>query len=189
VVAEMPDADPRLPVLSLTIGRREMLVDGKDHVFRQMLHDMLSVGEYLRLIRESFASFIDISGPQYTTLAAIRQYCGVRPVGVAELAAHLHLSGAFITGVTNNLAGLGLINKVANPVDQRRVDLTLTDRGAKALLLLAPMQRGVNDALFMGVSADEFATLCRVMRVLEANGASAISLAENMRHPIGKTSR
>lgn len=157
----------------LTTRRAELLADGQDHVFRTMLHDMLSFFARLEHVRGRFGDFIGLSGPQYTILVAIRQFQGEEGVGVKELADRLHLSGAFITIETNKLARLDLIGKVTNPKDQRRVNLSLTPRGAEALTRLAPLQCEVNDILFEPLTAQDFATLRRIIGQLDTSAGEA----------------
>ena len=66
-------------------------------------------------------------------------------VTVGRLAAHLYLSGAFVTSVTNRLARAGYIKKRPDSADRRRVILEVTPKGDDLLAELAPVQRMVND--------------------------------------------
>lgn len=170
--------DAELQEQGLTVSRDELLGHGSDDGFRDMLHDMLSVFAGLEHMRDRFGTFLGLSGPQYTILAAIRQFQGEKGVGVKELADHLGLSGAFITIETKRLAKLGVIHKKTNPADQRRVNLTLTPRGVALLLQLAPLQREVNDTLFEPLSAQDFRLLCKIMRRMRASAGRAATLAD-----------
>lgn len=162
----------------LTVSKPTLLTDGSDDAFRGLLHDMFSVAARLEQIRGRFGAFIGLTGPQYTILAAIRQFGAGGGVGVSRLAERLHLSGAFVTIETNKLAKLGLITKTPNALDLRRVDLALTARGSDALAALAPLQREVNDTLFEPLSAPSFAALCATMRALAESGTRAAALAD-----------
>ena len=77
-------------------------------------------------------------------------------VTVGRLAAHLYLSGAFVTSVTNRLARAGYIKKRPDSADRRRVILEVTPKGDDLLAELAPVQRMVNDVQFGGLSAISF---------------------------------
>jgi DNA-binding MarR family transcriptional regulator len=175
---DMDHETPTEAVHAPTISRREMLDDGRDDRFRGLLHDMLAISARLEHVRGRFGAFIGLSGPQYTILAAIRQFQYPDGVGVKELADRLRLSGAFVTIETNKLAKLALISKTTNPRDQRRVNLALTARGAEALATLAPLQREVNDLLFEPLSRDDFGQLCRILRALGESAARAGALAD-----------
>ena len=166
----------------LTVSRPSLLENGCDDAFRGLLHDMFSVAARLEQIRSRFGAFIGLTGPQYTILAAIRQFQAAagNGVGVKEVAERLHLSGAFVTIETNKLAKLGLITKTTNVRDLRRVDLALSARGYAALATLAPMQRAVNDTLFAPLDADAFHALCATVRALAESGAEAAALADEL---------
>ena len=92
------------------------------------------------------------------------------------VADHLYLSGAFITSTTQRLLQLGLIHKKTDPGDRRRVTLTVSDRGRKALERLAPIQRQVNDVEFGCLSHEEFALLTGIVDRLIDSGAKAVAL-------------
>lgn len=170
------DAGSQRP--GMTVSRDELVIHGSDDGFRDMLHDMLSVFARLEHMRDRFGTFLGLSGPQYTILAAIRQFQGDKGIGVKELADHLGLSGAFITIETKRLAKLGVIHKKTNPEDQRRVNLSLTSRGVEMLLQLAPLQREVNDTFFEALSAEDFRLLCKIMRSLRQSAGPAAALAD-----------
>jgi DNA-binding MarR family transcriptional regulator len=64
----------------------------------------------------------------------------------------------------NRLVREGLVVKRVNPLDRRRVVLTIAPAGRKLLDNLTAIQRPVNDTLFDCLSADEF----RILRALTA---------------------
>ena len=75
------------------------------------------------------------------------------------MAEHLFLSGAFVTTVTNKLVKRGLIHKLPDPSDRRRVRLEVAEKGNALLAELAPAQRQVNDVQFSCLSRAEFLQL------------------------------
>lgn len=48
----------------LTIGRPELLVDGSDVKFRELVHDLLALGARHEAVRNGHASYIGLSGAQ-----------------------------------------------------------------------------------------------------------------------------
>ena len=155
---EAPDksADPRPP---LTVSRRDLLTDGADGEFRQLVHRLLAFSARLETCRSGFGALLDLTGVQYTALISIAHLEGEDGVGVKTVADHLGLSGSFLTIVTGQLAKRGLVEKSTNPQDRRRVHLRVTDKGRELLEGLAPIQRDVNDLLFQPLDAKRFRAL------------------------------
>jgi DNA-binding MarR family transcriptional regulator len=86
------------------------------------------------------------------------------------------LSGAFVTIEVNNLVHEGLVSKVSNPVDRRRVLLSLTAAGQTKLNLLGQVQQPANDSLFGNLSPTEFLALRKIMGKLADTGPSTLAL-------------
>ncbi len=166
---------PRPP---LTVSRPELLSGGNDLAFRNFVHRLLALSARLETCRAGFGSLVDLTGVQYTVLISIAHLGAEKPVGVKEIATHLGLSGAFVTIVTGQLIDLDLVDKRPNRRDRRRVALRVTDRGLKLLADLAPAQSEVNDRLFEPLSAEEFATLSRLVDKLVTSGDGAVALVD-----------
>lgn len=149
-------ADARPP---LTVSRDDLLTDGTDSEFRQLVHRLLAFSARLETCRSGFGALLDLTGVQYTALISIAHLEGDDGVGVKTVADHLGLSGSFLTIVTGQLAKRGLVEKSTNPQDRRRVHLRVTDKGRELLEGLAPIQRDVNDLLFQPLDAKRFRAL------------------------------
>lgn len=161
-----------------TVSRDVILVGGSDLAFREMLQNLMSILSRLEHVRGRFGAYIGLSGVQFTILVTIKQLQGDAGVGVKELADHLGLSAPFVTQETSRLAREGVLEKVTNPADQRRVLLTLTEEGFARLTRLAPLQRKVNDALFEPLDRADFVHLGRIMRNLQPATARGAALAD-----------
>lgn len=149
-----PDARP-----PLTVSRRDLLTEGDDGDFRQLVHRLLAFSARLETCRSGFGALLDLTGVQYTALISIAHLEGDDGVGVKTVADHLGLSGSFLTIVTGQLAKRGLVEKSTNPQDRRRVHLRVTEKGRELLEGLAPIQRDVNDLLFKPLDAKRFRAL------------------------------
>ncbi len=158
----------------LTVSRAELLSDGTDRVFRELVHDMLAVSARVQAIRNGLGASLGLTGSQYTILITIEHHQGhPEGVGVNQVAEHLHLSGAFVTLEVNKLVARGLVDKTVNAADRRRVSLRPTDAASQLLLGLTPLQRPVNDALFDSLSHAEFLSLKALMaKVVSSSGRS-----------------
>jgi len=157
----LPSSSSSLPS---SVSRSELLVEGNDHAFRQLVHDMLAFGAVVQEIRNRLGELIGLSGAQYTILIAIARLSErVAHLGVNQLATHLHLSGAFVTIEVNALVRAGLVKKAINAEDRRRVVLSLNKKGQQILQDLGQVQQPVNDTLFGGLSKSEFEALRAIM--------------------------
>ena len=164
-----------------TVTRRELLVAESDDEFRHLVHGLLAFSERLMAVRQGFGQAIGLSGVEYTVLVSLAHLLERGRVSVNAIAAHLHLSGAFVTIVTNQLAQKGLIKKARDTADRRRAVLTTTARGQRLLAELAPLQQQVNDALFEPLTKERFRELAALVDPLVDAADRALALLEYLR--------
>ena len=150
----------------LTVTRPELLTQGDDNEFRKLVHNSLAFAARLVAIRDGYGSIMGITGPQYTILISIAHLNQSGDVSVSSVAEHLHLSGSFVTNEVGKLIQLGLVEKVQDTADRRRVLLTVSDAGWKKFKELATIQSRVNDVHFGCLSREDFVTLRRIMSEL-----------------------
>jgi DNA-binding MarR family transcriptional regulator len=150
----------------LTVTRPELLTQGDDNEFRKLVHDSLAFAARLVAIRDGYGSIMGITGPQYTILISIAHLNQSGDVSVSSVAEHLHLSGSFVTNEVGKLIQLGLVEKVQDTADRRRVLLTVSDAGWEKFKELATIQSRVNDVHFGCLSREDFVTLRRIMSEL-----------------------
>ena len=168
----------KVPAKTLTVSRPELLANGSDARFRSSVHGMLAFAARLEAVRDGFAALLGLTGIQYTILISISHLQRDGEVTVGAVAGHLHLSGAFVTIETGKLLRLGLITKIQDLKDRRRVCLRVTRSGRLLLLRLAPVQIRVNDVLFDFLSADQFRALGLMIDRIVACGDRALSLLD-----------
>lgn len=161
---------------ALTVSRPALLKGGSDRDFRRLVHNLFGFLARHEAIREGHGAFIGLAGIEYTTLIAIAHLSEEGDVSVRTLAEHLHLSGAFVTTVTNRLLARGLIDKAVDPADRRRVCLTVKPPGRALLEELAPVQRQVNDVEFGDLASEEFRQLSDLIEKLLDSSERALSL-------------
>lgn len=160
----------------LTVTRPELLVNGDDAPFREMVHAALAFSARLMAVRDGYAEFIGLPGPQYTILVSIQHLEDDGRVSVKRIAEHLRLSGTFVTTETNKLVRKGLLLKEKDPNDGRRVSLKMTKDGDDLLRRLSAVQKEVNDAHFGSLSSEEFHQLRKIMPELVDSTEVALSL-------------
>ena len=168
---------------SLTTSQKALLVNGSDHVFRQLVHTLLAFLARHETVRDGHAAAIGLAGIEYTVLISVRYLAAEGHVSVRELAMHLHLSGAFVTTVSNKLQAMGLLDKLVDPADRRRLRLTVTAAGDALLASLNPTQRQVNDVQFDCLSADDFPRLLGIVERLVESSERAIALQRYLQPP------
>lgn len=162
----------------LTVSRPELLVNGSDSQFRAFVHGMLAFAARLEGVRNGFAALLGLTGIQYSILITISHLQGEGDVTVGAVADQLHLSGAFVTNETGKLLHMGLITKVQDLKDRRRVCLGITSRGRELLCELAPVQVPVNDVLFEFLDSEQFRAIGPLVDRIVASGDQAISLLD-----------
>lgn len=101
----------------LTVTRSELLSEAEDTAFRAMLYDFFAFGSTLDTARAGFASYVGLTPTQYLSLIVIARADPQAPVGVNQVAARLHLTGAFVTNEINKLAQDGFVEKKPHPSD------------------------------------------------------------------------
>ncbi len=93
------------------------------------------------------------------------------PAGQQGLAEALSLDPSNVVGLLNELEDRGLITRRRDPADRRRHIVELSQAGAGELCLAQTRLTLVEDQLFKALSADERATLYRLLaRVVDAVG-------------------
>lgn len=176
-----------VPKRPLTVSRPELLVDGSDRQFRRLVHAFLAFLTRHETIRSGHGSVIGLPGVDYTILISIGhlQIDG-EPVSVNQLASYLHLSGAFVTTVTNKLLKSGLITKETDRGDRRKVRLSLTDKAWNQLTKLAPIQRQVNDVQFAPIQKEDLSVLVTMLEKLIDSSDQAIKLQAFLRSDLSQ---
>jgi DNA-binding MarR family transcriptional regulator len=162
--------------MSVTISRPELIEDGDDAPFRQMIHDALGFSTRLLEIRNRLGEVIGLSGPAFSILIAIEHLSKDADVGISQVSEHLHQSGAFVTLEVAKLVKAGLVDKFANPEDGRRVIVKVTDKARALLAELAETQRPVNDAIFAGLDAEQFRAFAAIAARLVSGTEESLAL-------------
>jgi DNA-binding MarR family transcriptional regulator len=164
----------------LSVTRPELLREGSDAAFREVIWDLLEVANRLQKFPEAFGRALGISSAQYMVLIATAHIQGTRGAGIRQLADHMHLPAPHVTTTVGRLVAAGLLAKRPNPEDRRGVLVSLTPEGRAALGRLAPFQQQVNDALFEGLSRAEFEAFAKLIGTLVGNSRRALALVAEL---------
>src|SRR3569833_1171430 len=112
--------------MPLTVSRPELIINGSDRDFRELVHNLFGFFALHERLRSGHGKYIGLGGVEYTVLISIGHLARDGDVAVKPVAAHLHLSGAFITATTHRLLKMGYIHKTVDTADRRRVSLTVS---------------------------------------------------------------
>lgn len=160
----------------LTVARPELLPDGSDRDFRSFLHAFMIFARRLEAIRDFLAGQLGVTAPQYEILSHLRECAEQGGLSVGGIAERLHCTGAFATTEVGKLARLGLVKKMRDSGDARRVLVNITDTCESRFVRMAPIQRRLNDTLFNSVSARQFKVLYEIFPALTRDGDKAVAL-------------
>jgi MarR family transcriptional regulator, organic hydroperoxide resistance regulator len=140
-------------------------------------------------------SEIGVTGRQRLVLRIV----GLFPhLSAGDLAAVLHVHPSTLTGLLQRLIAQGLLRRVVDERDRRRVLLSLTTRGSRINTTHAKTVEAAVGAALRGVTAGQRAATREVLlRIAEALGADEVVASEppprsgagstEVRRPFGKT--
>ncbi len=158
----------------LSVTRPEILRDGSDSAFRELIWGFLVVAKRLLKYPEIFGRRIRVSSAQYMVLIATAHIQGGQGIGLRALADYMHLPAPHITTTVGRLVDAGLLAKRQNPSYVRGVLISMTKEGYTALRELAPFQLQFNDVLFAGLSRQEFEVFATMIKAFLANSERAL---------------
>ncbi|MCJ7993782.1 MarR family transcriptional regulator [Rhizobium cremeum] len=118
------------------------------HLIRR-LHQ-ISTQIFARRIREAGS---DLTPVQFAALDAINQQPGVDQ---ASLAHSIAKDRATVGAVVDRMEQKGLLTRVVSDQDKRARELTLTDKGRRALAALMPVVADLQKEILGGLSEDEY---------------------------------
>ena len=100
-----------------------------------------------------------LSYPQYIALMAVAEH---GPLTVSRLGEHLRLDSGTLSPLLKRMESAGLVERVRDPEDERRVLVSATDGGRDRLAALGDLPHQI--ALRSGLSRQELVDLHRTLR-------------------------
>lgn len=167
-------APERFPPLSTSL--ESFLENGSDTSFRQLVYNVLTVSALMLKIRERFANFIGVTGPQYSMLVAIGE---AGSATVSQIAQQLHVSGSFITAEVGKLVRRGYLVRSPNLNDGRSALLSLTDTGKGLIAQLGAYRQLGNDVTFGSFDAEQARIFSQHMENLVEGAGRALHLLDD----------
>lgn len=159
----------------LTVSHPSLLVDGSDDTFRHVIYLFVEVLGRLTICREAFGRAIGLTGSQFAVLFGVAYRQGEDGVTIKRLAQYVHLAPTHVTTEVGRLIRSGLLTKRAADDDRRSVLVSLTAKGEKAVVSVAPFVTQVNDVLFEGMTPADLASAESLFSRLSRNGEFAMA--------------
>jgi DNA-binding MarR family transcriptional regulator len=103
----------------------------------------------------------DLTAPQFSTLAKLRE---VGPCSQNHLGRLIHYDSATITGVINRLKLRDLIKSSEDPLDPRRREIDLTDKGRRVADAAIEAVGAISSETFAPLTREEFRTLTEILK-------------------------
>ncbi len=103
----------------------------------------------------------ELTAPQFSTLAKLRE---VGPCSQNHLGRLIHYDLATITGVINRLKSRGLIKSSKDPLDPRRREIDLTEKGTRVADAAIETVGEISSETFAPLTREEFRTLTELLK-------------------------
>jgi MarR family transcriptional regulator, organic hydroperoxide resistance regulator len=159
----------RFPPLSTSI--ETFLKDGTDREFRHLIYSLLSFSALMLRHRDFYASYIGVTGSQYSMMAVIAE---ARLATVGYVAEQMGVASQFVTAEISKLIGKNIIEKTPNETDRRSMHLRLTLKGQNLLRELGPIRRESNDLMYGSLTGDRGKALQGILNTLIKDANSAL---------------
>jgi DNA-binding MarR family transcriptional regulator len=118
------------------------------------------------LVRHADAALLAQHGVTSAQAAALMYLAKNDASPLSRLADGLGLNAPAVTGLTNRLERLGLVERRDDPDDGRSYRLTLTDLGRRRAAAILPRVRALQSELMRGFEPDEVDTIIRFLTTL-----------------------
>lgn len=125
-----------------------------DHaeLIRRFLWDIASINVRLDQIRSVWAAKLEITGPQWMILMAVRDLDNGQGISVKDVSALLHVGPSFVTTHSKILETKNLVRRVSSSDDARVVLMSLTDKASKEFASLSGRRDEIVDFVFSSLS-------------------------------------
>jgi DNA-binding MarR family transcriptional regulator len=164
-----PGTTERFPPLSISM--ETFIKDGTDREFRRLIYSLLSFSSLMIRHRDYYASYIGVTGSQYSMMAVIAE---AQLATVGYVAEQMGVASQFVTAEMGKLIGKNIIEKTPSETDRRSMHLRLTLNGQNLLRELGPIRRESNDLMYGSLIGDRGRVLQEIIDILIKDANSAL---------------
>ena len=180
---------PRTSTTNLTVTLPELLVEGSDLKFRELVADLFAAAAGMLALRRALATSVGLSAAEYATLLATWHLQRKGPAGINTLAGQLHVAAANVTAEVGKLVKKRILDKQPHPRDTRAVLVRLTAKGSAILAELTPLLRRINDRLFAGNKPNDIKAIASFLHHIADETPNSIRLAKGFKSDRQRRSR
>jgi DNA-binding MarR family transcriptional regulator len=142
----------------------------------QVIWDILALSNHLHDIRQAWAKYGGVSGPQWMILFALSTLDEGKGVPVGRISEQLHVKSTFVTTQSKALEEKGFVSRTPSDQDRRVVLLKLTEKALADLSAIHEKRDVVHRKIF-GVFTDaEFRMLAEMVSRLEQSSGEAAAI-------------
>ena len=152
----------------MTVSAPSLVVNGADDSFRDLVDSLILFAAQIQKVRQVLSTAMGVTQPQYNILMILAHQRSRQSITVKKLAEHMNVTPSYVVVETNRLLAQGLLRKETGEEDRREINLQLTDAAVRLIANAGPLQRCVNDALFGGLSKEDFKSLSHTIKMLIA---------------------
>ena len=163
-----------------TVTLPELLVNGSDHAFREMIALLYASIGHLQSMRRRLADTLEVSTTELSILLALRHLSAEGPVRIKRIADHLRIAASNVTAAISALQDNGWVAKTADPADSRAVSIALTASANSRLTAFAGHCSALNDRWFAGLTRKDMLAVIAFLRRLDEHYDDAYAVACSM---------
>ncbi len=127
-------------------------------------------------IRSRLRQQFDITLPRFDLMAQLER--APKGMKMGELSKRMMVTGGNVTGITDQLVGEGLIERLDNPGDRRAYIVKLTPEGRKAFKKMAKAHENWIVELFGGIDETQRAELYALLAKVKSHATEVTSLGK-----------
>lgn len=129
-----------------------------------------SLGRLVNVAARTMRALLDArlaeEGMSFATWVSLMMLASQGPLGQGDLAEHMQVEGPTLVRRLDQLEAAGLVERVADAADRRRVSVTLTPRGKTAFARVRSSVQTTEDSMLDGIDQADLETTRRVLREL-----------------------
>ena len=123
-------------------------------------------------VRGRLRDAFDVTLPRFDLMAQLDR--APKPMTLGELSQRMMVSNGNVTGLVDRLVEQGLISRRPSPKDRRAQLVSLTAEGRRFFRAMARTNGDWIGEMFAGLSADDIASLLRLLAKTKASARKAI---------------
>jgi DNA-binding MarR family transcriptional regulator len=165
---------------TLTVTLPELLVEGSDHEFRELIALLYASIGQLQSMRRQLADSLGVSTTELSILLGLHHLSTSGRVRIRQIADHLCIAAPNVTAAISSLEQQGWVGKSTDPSDARAVSIVLTPGASVRLDAFAERCARLNDCWFRGLTRKDMLVVTGFFRRLDQHYDAAHGIGHGM---------